>query len=178
MLQHGDVADAERALRLYLEAAEWNPIDGWRKAATLTALSACLLQQGNYARAEALLLEGHSGLRRHEDRVPAPQRLAQLTDALEPLVRLYSDWHRPDEATKWHRELTALPTPDDPIPAYRTAQQALLRRYGVVATSRYVRLKKPALTVHVLEAGRGEPVLLLHGGNATAAPGSDDRGAG
>jgi serine/threonine protein kinase/pimeloyl-ACP methyl ester carboxylesterase/tetratricopeptide (TPR) repeat protein len=169
LLRHGDVADAETALRLYLGVAEHNLPDGWRRAAARTALGACLLRQNKYAEAEPLLLEGHAGLRRHEDRGPAPQRLARLTDALEPLARLYTDWHRPDEAARWQRELTALTTPGDPLATYRTAQQALLRRYGVVATSRYVRLKKPAMTVHVLEAGSGEPVLLLHGGNATAA---------
>jgi len=38
----------------------------------------------------------------------------------------------------------------------------------VAARSRYVKLKRPALTAHVLEAGRGEPVVLLHGGGAFA----------
>ena len=37
------------------------------------------------------------------------------------------------------------------------------------ARSRYVTLDKPALTAHVLEAGKGDPVLFLHGGIATAA---------
>lgn len=58
--------------------------------------------------------------------------------------------------------------PGPEVDQFKIAQQKLLLRYGVSVRSRYVKLDKPALTAHVLEAGRGEPVLLLHGGIATA----------
>ena len=58
--------------------------------------------------------------------------------------------------------------PGPEVDQFKIAQQKLLLRYGVSARSRYVNVAKPALTAHVLEAGRGEPVLLLHGGIATA----------
>jgi len=58
--------------------------------------------------------------------------------------------------------------PGPEVDRFKIAQRQLLVRYGVSARSRYVKLGKPALTAHVLEAGRGEPVLFLHGGIGTA----------
>jgi pimeloyl-ACP methyl ester carboxylesterase len=60
-----------------------------------------------------------------------------------------------------------LPSPE--IDQFKKAQQVLLNKYGVKTESKYLKLDRPPLTAHVLEAGRGDPVLLLHGGNATAA---------
>ncbi len=47
-------------------------------------------------------------------------------------------------------------------------QKALLEAAGVPATSRYVEVRDPPLRVHVLEAGQGDPVLMVHGGNSVA----------
>lgn len=47
-------------------------------------------------------------------------------------------------------------------------QARLLGHYGVRAASRFVRLERPAMTAHVLVAGRGEPVVILHGGDGEA----------
>jgi pimeloyl-ACP methyl ester carboxylesterase len=44
----------------------------------------------------------------------------------------------------------------------------LLAHYGVQATSRFVQLDQPRMRAHVLEAGAGEPVVLLHGGDGEA----------
>ena len=60
-----------------------------------------------------------------------------------------------------------LPGPE--VDQFKIAQEKLLRRYAVSARSQFLKLEKPALTAHFLEAGRGEPVLFLHGGIATAA---------
>jgi len=59
--------------------------------------------------------------------------------------------------------------PGPEVEAYQKAQEALLKKYGVEAKSRPVKLKKPEMTVHVLEAGRGDPVILIHGGGGVAA---------
>lgn len=47
-------------------------------------------------------------------------------------------------------------------------QEKLLNHYGVIAKSRYVDLKEPKLRAHVLEAGSGPPVIILHGGDGEA----------
>lgn len=49
--------------------------------------------------------------------------------------------------------------------AFLEAQDRLLRYYGVAASSRYVELERPRMRAHVLEAGQGEPVVILHGGD-------------
>jgi pimeloyl-ACP methyl ester carboxylesterase len=70
-------------------------------------------------------------------------------------------------ATTYAQPVTPL-APGPEVDAFKKAQDALLKKYGVTAKSRYVKLKEPALTVHVLEAGRGEPLLLIHGGGGFA----------
>jgi pimeloyl-ACP methyl ester carboxylesterase len=55
------------------------------------------------------------------------------------------------------------------VEAYKAAQEKLLRRYAIAAESRYANVKKPALKAHVLVAGQGEPVLMLHGGGMFAS---------
>lgn len=52
---------------------------------------------------------------------------------------------------------------------FRRAQDALLARHQVAAVSRFVQLPDPAVRAHVLEAGAGEPAVLIHGGNSVAA---------
>jgi len=52
---------------------------------------------------------------------------------------------------------------------FREALARALASYGVSATSRRLTIPDPALDVHVLEAGEGEPVLFVHGGNSVAA---------
>ncbi len=44
-------------------------------------------------------------------------------------------------------------------------QGLLLDHYGVKAESRYLALREPAMRAHVLDAGRGEPLVLIHGGD-------------
>lgn len=51
------------------------------------------------------------------------------------------------------------------IDHFTELQGRFLAACGVTATSRFVDLAKPVMRVHVLEAGAGEPVLLLHGGD-------------
>jgi pimeloyl-ACP methyl ester carboxylesterase len=53
--------------------------------------------------------------------------------------------------------------------AYLRLQGKLLHRYGVEARSRFVRLGPIGTRVHVLEAGSGHPVVILHGGAGIGA---------
>ncbi|HXH97383.1 MAG TPA: alpha/beta hydrolase [Gaiellaceae bacterium] len=47
-------------------------------------------------------------------------------------------------------------------------QARLLGHFGVDAASRFLTLAQPPMRVHVLEAGQGHPVLILHGGDGQA----------
>lgn len=74
---------------------------------------------------------------------------------------------------------TATPSTIAPSPAagavggpererFALVQQRLLDHYGVRARSRFLDLERPAIRAHVLEAGAGEPLLMLHGGDGQA----------
>ncbi len=52
---------------------------------------------------------------------------------------------------------------------FRAAQETLFAQTGTQARSRFVAISEPAMRVHVLEAGSGQPVLMIHGGNSVAA---------
>lgn len=54
------------------------------------------------------------------------------------------------------------------VEQFTTLQDELLEFYGVDAKSRHVGLVRPAMQAHVLEAGSGEPIVLLHGGDGEA----------
>lgn len=58
--------------------------------------------------------------------------------------------------------------PGPEVRAFEQAQQLVLDTFGIAAQSRYVQLQTPPLRVHVLEMGRGKPVVFIHGGNAVA----------
>ncbi|MCB1186868.1 alpha/beta hydrolase [bacterium] len=53
--------------------------------------------------------------------------------------------------------------------SYSELERRLLEHYGVEAESVFVEIANPALRVHLLLAGDGEPVLFLHGGDGEAA---------
>ena len=53
----------------------------------------------------------------------------------------------------------------DPRARFTAVQLRLLRHYHVEAESRYVEIDDPRLRLHLLEAGRGEPAVIFHGGD-------------
>ena len=52
---------------------------------------------------------------------------------------------------------------------FAEAQRRLLEKNGSGAQSIFVALRTPAIRTHVLQAGAGEPILMLHGSNSVAA---------
>lgn len=66
------------------------------------------------------------------------------------------------------RRYSPLP-PGPDVDRFKRAQSKLLSVYGVSARSRFVILKSSSLPAHVLDAGAGLPVLLIHGGGDYAA---------
>jgi len=58
--------------------------------------------------------------------------------------------------------------PGPEVESFKSAQERLLAKSMVPAKSQFVKLMNPPMTAHVLDGGKGEPVLLIHGGNAIA----------
>jgi len=56
-------------------------------------------------------------------------------------------------------------TADAAIHRFMQLQGQVLDYYGVAATSRFLALDKPRMRAHVLDAGTGEPLIVLHGGD-------------
>jgi tetratricopeptide (TPR) repeat protein len=108
LLEQRDFPQAELFLRLYLAVAGKKLPDGWRRSAAQSALGASLLGQAKYTQAEPLLLQGYVRLKRFERGIPEPFRRALLTEALEPLARLYEQAGKLSDAAKWRNELLAV----------------------------------------------------------------------
>jgi pimeloyl-ACP methyl ester carboxylesterase len=58
---------------------------------------------------------------------------------------------------------------EDAREAFAERQEALLRFYDLPARSRYLDIERPQMRVHLLEAGEGEPLVLIHGGDGEGA---------
>lgn len=56
-----------------------------------------------------------------------------------------------------------------PAETFEHAQEAAFAEAGLLVSSRYVEIPEPRLRVRVNEAGSGDPVLFIHGGNSVGA---------
>ena len=66
-------------------------------------------------------------------------------------------------------ETGAQTTVDPALERYRRLQAAALQSRQLDYTERYVDIASLSLRAHVIEVGRGEPLLLIHGGNGVGA---------
>lgn len=67
--------------------------------------------------------------------------------------------------TEWAGTTTVGPAAE----RFRRLQDVALASQGVAVSSRFIDVRTPQLRVQVLEAGAGDPVLMIHGGNSVAA---------
>jgi eukaryotic-like serine/threonine-protein kinase len=106
LLSQKKPAEAELKLRECLSIRQKAQPDDWTTFDAKSMLGEALLDQKKYADAESLLLSGYEGMKKHEDKIPSPDK-PRLTKALERLVRLYEAWDKKDKAVKWREELEA-----------------------------------------------------------------------
>jgi len=96
-------AEAETLLR---EAIKWAGSPKtlmWDAFDRQSMLGASLLGQGKYAEAEPLMISGYEGLQKLS---PAISVEANLPEAGQRLVQLYTVWGKPDQAGEWRRKLS------------------------------------------------------------------------
>jgi serine/threonine protein kinase len=70
---------------------------------TMSQLGAALAGQGNYARAEPLMLEGYDGLKEREALMQYMEK-QWLFNAARRLVDLYNAWGKPEKAVEWAKK--------------------------------------------------------------------------
>jgi len=97
-------------------AREQFPADSPELAAELGFPGLALLQVGEYADAEPLLLIRYQGLTQAEARVPPRVIDPRLPDVVDHLIQLYDAWGKPTKAAEWRkvREARAAARAKDP----------------------------------------------------------------
>jgi serine/threonine protein kinase len=96
--------EAESLLREAMDGPGNQNAQIWDTFDRQSLLGASLMGQGKYADAEPLLLSGYEGLQKQS---PAISVDANLPEAGQRLVQLYTAWEKPDKADEWRRRLKA-----------------------------------------------------------------------
>jgi tetratricopeptide (TPR) repeat protein len=126
LLRQQQYDDAEPLLRECLAASERNQPDAWTTFNRKSLLGGALLGQARALKicnpaaaeqklfeAEPLLKTGCAVLKAREANIRRGK--IRLTDAIERLVGLYSEWDKQDEAIRWRKELEDIqPKPRGP----------------------------------------------------------------
>ena len=96
--------DAEPLLRECLAIRERKEPQLWTTFMTQLKLGACLLEQGQDADAEPLLLKAHANMKKQVIKMSGRTR-QRFTEAAALLVQIYTAAGQADNAEKWRREL-------------------------------------------------------------------------
>src|SRR5713226_8564033 len=92
------------------------------------------------------------------DQANRRQFLAALSSLSLPAAGLLGDQEGP-----------VIPLAGGPeVETFKRAQKRVLEKFHVRAQLRFVSLRTPALRAHVLAAGHGDSVVMVHGGGAVA----------
>ncbi len=70
-------------------------------------LGGALAGQKKFQEAEPLLVEGYSGMKAREAKIP-PAAQPRLPEALQRLIDLYTAWEKPEQAAEWKQKLEEL----------------------------------------------------------------------
>jgi tetratricopeptide (TPR) repeat protein len=99
LIQQQKFADAELVLRQLLASRIKLTPNRWTTSVNRVRLGEALVGQGRFAEAEALLLQGQDEVKQHNLAADFQK------DALEQLVKFYTDWGKPDHAAEWQKKL-------------------------------------------------------------------------
>jgi hypothetical protein len=96
-------SDAETVLLKSLSIREQALPDNWITFNTKSMLGGALFDQKKYADAEPLLLAGYQGMKQRQDTIPPPAS-TRLPEAIDRLIQLYIETHKPDNVKMWQAE--------------------------------------------------------------------------
>jgi eukaryotic-like serine/threonine-protein kinase len=96
--------DAATALHDCLAIRDQQQPDDWTTFNAQSMLGEALYGQKKFAEAEPLLVRSYEGMKQRATKIPNEGK-HRLAEALDRLVQLYDAWGKPNEATRWRREL-------------------------------------------------------------------------
>jgi hypothetical protein len=99
-------SESESIMRECILIHEKRQPDEWPSFNTKAQLGVILMAQKKYAEAEPLLLSGLEGMRKRAATLPPPVK-AHLAKGLEKLAQLYDEWGKPEQASRWRKELAS-----------------------------------------------------------------------
>jgi tetratricopeptide (TPR) repeat protein len=105
LLLRGRHAVAEPILREALVILEKKRPEGLTTDLVRSAFGSVLLERGQYAEAEPLVLRGYEGIKVGEKRLPPLYARFHVAMAGGRIIRLYEAWGRPDRAAEWRSKL-------------------------------------------------------------------------
>jgi tetratricopeptide (TPR) repeat protein/tRNA A-37 threonylcarbamoyl transferase component Bud32 len=112
LLAQSQWLQAESCLRQALSIREEAKVVDWNRYDSMSLLGATLLGQGQYAKAEPLVVAGYEGMKAREVRIPVPKR-PRIREAAERVVHLYESWGLPEKAVNWKADLGMADLPVD-----------------------------------------------------------------
>lgn len=104
LLQHRQYEAAETCLRECVTIREKQLPDDFRLFNAKSTLGGALAGQKKFQEAEPLLVEGYSGMKAREAKIP-PAVQTRLPEAIQRLVDLYVAWEKPEQAAEWQKQL-------------------------------------------------------------------------
>jgi serine/threonine protein kinase len=104
LLAEGQIPAAQVKLRDAVDQLQKEAPDTFLCFLAQSALGEALADDKNFAEAQPLLLQGYDGLKQHESTIPGNRRNV-FSEAIGRLIRLYTDWNKPDEVGRWKRQL-------------------------------------------------------------------------
>jgi tetratricopeptide (TPR) repeat protein len=106
LLRQGKPAEAESLLEENAAIRARRAPEHWTTFRAKGLLGAALLGQKRFAEAEPLRTQAHEGIQERRDNIPEKDRQGRLTESVEALVRLYTEWGKPELARQWRTRLT------------------------------------------------------------------------
>jgi tetratricopeptide (TPR) repeat protein len=104
LLKESRWSEAEKSLRESVAIFEEVTPNDWRRYHAMSLLGEALLGQGQYDKAQPLIVSGYDGLQGLAAKIQHRDRPSVLA-AAERVCRLYEEWGKPEQADTWKAKL-------------------------------------------------------------------------